>query len=119
MKPSARSSVAGLRRTRSLHGAATVRTEIVTITVMMIEWVNTEELMIAAAIAVTTGEALSGPWRRAPEVGDLPPGTGAERSPRIAPGRSGSVSAPQLPGWIWSGSTGSAPFTYGDEVFAI
>jgi hypothetical protein len=71
-----------------------VRTEIVTITVMMIEWVTMEELMIAAAIAVTTCGA---PGPRPPALGveTRPPGIGNRE---ISAGRVGEAPVRRLTG---------------------
>ena len=86
-----------------------MRTEIVTIIVMMIEWVTMEEFMIAAAITVTTFEEPPGSWPPALEVGARPPGIGAGRSLPVV----------SLAGSIWSESTASAPFAHGMKAFVI
>ena len=87
----------------------------VTITVMTIEWVIMEELMMAAAIAVTTFGARPAAWPGPPQAGARPRGRGAGRSVLVVPGRFGLSGSPELAGRASSGSTASTPFAHGDE----
>ncbi len=86
-------------------------------TVTMTERVTTYELMIAAAIAVTTFQALPVPWPSALGAGVHAPVLGAGRFSPVMSGTFQPTSSPELAGSISSESTARVPFACPMKVF--